>query len=108
MNAPRQRLYWRLTLPLGLSLLAATLLAWWLASRLLSDALEARLQGQLDATADLLAEQGLPFTPELLERVAGLLGFGVVLFGPAGQVALITGPVRAPLSATPAGTGAGI
>jgi signal transduction histidine kinase len=85
------RLYWRLYLPLGISLLVATLLAWLLASRLLADALEARLQGQLDSAAALLAEQGLPFTPDILERIAGLLGIGLVLFDPAGRPALAAG-----------------
>ena len=78
-------LYPRLFLPYAVTLIAATLLAWWVAISLLTNTLERRLETQLGHAADVLAGGNLPLTPELLARLEDLLRAKVLLVRRDGQ-----------------------
>lgn len=76
---PTTKLYPRLFFPYAITLILATLLAWWIAITLLTTTLERRLERQLDHAAEVLASGKLPLTPELLLRLEDLLRAKVLL-----------------------------
>jgi len=79
-------LYPRFILPYAITLIFATLLAWWVAISLLTTTLERRLEAQLGHAAEVLAGGSLPLTPELLTRLEDLLRAKVLLLRRDGQV----------------------
>lgn len=85
MVQPINTLYPRLFLPYALTLILATLLAWWVAITLLTNTLERRLEEQLGHAAEVLAGGNLPLTPELLTRLEDLLRAKVLLVRRDGQ-----------------------
>jgi len=78
-------LYPRLFLPYAITLLVATLLAWWIAITLLTSTLERRLETQLRHAADVLAGGTLPLTTDLLTRLEDLLRAKVLLIHSDGR-----------------------
>jgi signal transduction histidine kinase len=86
----RPSLYLRLILTLLGPLLVAMAAAWAIGVGIVTDALEQRLEGQLRNAASVLASGGLPYTPELLRRLASLQQSDFVLLDPAGNVAVTT------------------
>lgn len=97
----RPSLYWRLTLALLGPLLLAMLAAWAIGVGILSQSLEQRVERQSRNAARVLAAAGLPYTPELLRRLAALQQADFVLFDRDGGVAVATSPeVGAALAAS--------
>ncbi len=94
---PSANIYLRLFLPFSASLLAATVLAWWVATSLLSASLEERLDEQLEHTASVLAEGDFPLTVELLARLKTLLRAEFVLIREDGTL----GPATIPTTRGP-------
>jgi signal transduction histidine kinase len=91
VSFPRS-LYWRLTLALLGPLLLAMLAAWAIGVGIVTQALEQRVERQSRNAATVLATWGLPYTPELLRRLASLQQADFVLLDRGGQVALSTSP----------------
>ncbi len=81
---PSGNIYLRVFLPFSAALVLATLLAWWLATSLLIDALERRLEQQLEHAGRVLAEGQFPLTRELLLELSKLLQVEIVLIGDGG------------------------
>ena len=88
----RPSLYWRLTLALLGPLLLAMLAAWAIGVGIVTQALEQRVERQSRNAATVLAAWGLPYTPELLRRLASLQQADFVLLDRDGRVALSTSP----------------
>jgi signal transduction histidine kinase len=88
----RPSLYWRLTFALLGPLLLAMLAAWAIGVSIVSQSLEDRVERQSRNAARVLAVAGLPYTPELLRRLAAMQQADFVLVDRAGQVALATSP----------------
>jgi signal transduction histidine kinase len=88
----RPSLYWRLTLALLGPLLLAMLAAWAIGVGIVSQSLEQRVERQSRNAARVLAASGLPYTPELLRRLAAMQQADFVLVDRAGKVALATSP----------------
>jgi len=86
----RPSLYLRLTLTLLGPLLIAMAAAWMIGVGIVTNALEQRLEGQLRNAAAVLATWELPYTPELLRRLALLQQSDFVLLDRAGAVAVTT------------------
>ena len=86
----RPSLYLRLILTLLGPLLLAMAAAWTIGVSIVTRALEHRLEGQLRNAAAVLATGGLPYTPELLQRLASLQQSQFVLLDHAGKVAATT------------------
>jgi len=86
----RPSLYLRLILALLGPLLLAMAAAWTIGVGLVSNALERRLESQLINAATVLATGALPYTPELLRRLALLQQSDFVLLDRAGHVAMAT------------------
>lgn len=94
----RLSLYWRLALPLLGPLLLAMLAAWAIGVSVVTDTLARRVEGQCRNAAAVLATWGLPYTPELLQRVAKLQQADFVLLDRHGKVVFSTsGPVASAL-----------
>lgn len=91
VSFPRS-LYWRLTLALLGPLLLAMLAAWGIGVGIVTQALEQRVERQSRNAATVLAAWGLPYTPELLRRLASLQQADFVLLGRDGELALSTSP----------------
>jgi len=86
----RPSLYWRLTLSLIGPLLLAMAAAWAIGVGIVTQALEQRVERQSRNAATVLAEWGLPYTPELLRRLASLQQADFVLLDRSGRVAFST------------------
>ena len=86
----RLSLYRRLILTLLGPLLLAMAAAWAIGVGIVTNALEQRLEGQLRNAAAVLATGGLPYTPELLRRLASLQQADFVLLDREGSVAATT------------------
>ncbi len=86
----RPSLYLRLILTLLGPLLLAMAAAWAIGVGIVTKTLEQRLEGQLRNAATVLATGGLPYTPELLRRLASLQQSDFVLLDRAGRVAMTT------------------
>ena len=69
---PRRSFRFRLTLAALLPLLLAMTAAWAVATFVFTHTLEQRVEQQIENTANVLTGGGLPFTAELLQRVADL------------------------------------
>ncbi len=65
-------LFVRLSLALLGPLLLAMIVAWAIGVGIVTRALEQRVEGQSRNAATVLAAWGLPYTPELLRRLAAL------------------------------------
>jgi two-component system nitrogen regulation sensor histidine kinase NtrY len=76
---PTTTLYPRLFLPYAVTLILATVLAWWIAISLVTSTLERRLEEQLGHAAEVLAGGNLPLTSNLLSRLEDLLRANVLL-----------------------------
>ena len=63
-------IYFRLIIPLGVTLLLAMLAAWAIAVQLLTDTINRRLDVQLDHATAMLADGEFPFSLELIRGVA--------------------------------------
>jgi signal transduction histidine kinase len=87
---PTRSVYPRLFLPFAGLLLLALLVAWWLATSLIARTLDRRLDAQLELALDVLAEERVPLTPELLGRVSHLIRADIALIDPNGRVTLST------------------
>ena len=83
-------LYWRLTLALLGPLLLAMVAAWAIGVGIVTQALEQRVERQSRNAATVLAAWGLPYTPELLRRLASLQQADFALLDRDGRVALST------------------
>jgi len=88
----RPSLYWRLTIALLGPLLLAMMAAWAIGVGIVSQSLEQRVERQSRNAARVLAAAGLPYTPELLRRLAALQQADFVLVDRSGKVALATSP----------------
>jgi signal transduction histidine kinase len=86
----RPSLYWRLTLALLGPLLLAMVAAWAIGVGIVTQALEQRVERQSRNAATVLAAWGLPYTPELLRRLASLQQADFTLLDRDGRVALST------------------
>jgi signal transduction histidine kinase len=82
----------KIFLPFSVVLVLATVLAWWVATSLLTATLERRLEQQLEHAALVLAGGEFPFTEELLSRLAKLLKAEIVLIRKDGTVGASTLP----------------
>jgi signal transduction histidine kinase len=71
-------------------LLLAMAAAWAIGVGIVTTTLEQRIEGQLRNAATVLATWGLPYTPELLRRLASLQQSDFVLLDRAGRVAAST------------------
>jgi signal transduction histidine kinase len=91
----RPSLYLRLILTLLGPLLLAMTAAWAIGIGIVTNALERRLEGQLRNAATVLATGELPYTPDLLRRLASLQQADFVLLDRAGAIALTTSPAVA-------------
>jgi signal transduction histidine kinase len=89
-------IYPRLFLPFAGLLVIALLVAWWLATTLIGRTLERRLDQQLEHAVSVLADGGIPFTGELLERMGRLMRADIVVLDATGEVAMSTAPVNDP------------
>jgi signal transduction histidine kinase len=83
-------LYLRLIVTLLGPLLIAMAAAWGIGVGIVTNALEQRLEFQLRNAATVLATGALPYTPELLRRLASLQQSEFVLLDRAGGIALTT------------------
>ena len=86
----RPSLYLRLILTLLGPLLIAMAAAWAIGVGIVTTALEQRLEGQLRNAATVLATGGIPYTPEVLRRLASVQQSDFVLIDHAGRVAVTT------------------
>ncbi len=86
----RPSLYLRLILTLLGPLLLAMAAAWAIGVGIVTNALEQRLEGQLRNAATVLATSGIPYTPEVLRRLASVQQSDFVLVDQAGRVAVAT------------------
>jgi signal transduction histidine kinase len=86
----RLSLYWRLTLALLGPLLLAMVAAWAIGAGAVTKALEQRVERQSRNAAQVLAAWGLPYTPELLRRLAALQQADFVLLDRGGRVVVST------------------
>ena len=86
----RPSLYLRLILTLLGPLLMAMAAAWAIGVGIVTNALEQRLEGQLRNAATVLATVGIPYTPEVLRRLASVQQSDFVLVDHAGKVAVTT------------------
>ena len=86
----RPSLYLRLILTLLGPLLIAMAAAWTIGVSIVTNVLEQRLEGQLRNAATVLATWDLPYTPELLRRLASLQESNFVLLDRTGAVAVTT------------------
>jgi len=86
----RLSLYLRLILTLLGPLLIAMAAAWAIGVGIVTNALEQRLEGQLRNAATVLATGGIPYTPEVLRRLASVQQSDFVLIDHAGRVAVTT------------------
>jgi signal transduction histidine kinase len=86
----RSSLYWRLTIALLGPLLLAMLAAWAIGVGIVTQALEQRVERQSRNAATVLAAWGLPYTPELLRRLASLQQADFALLDRDGRIALST------------------
>ena len=106
----RSSLYWRLTIALLGPLLLAMLAAWAIGVGIVTQALEQRVERQSRNAATVLAAWGLPYTPELLRRLASLQQADFALLDRDGRIALSTSPeigmaLDAALAGRPSGGG---
>ncbi len=85
-------IYLRLFLPFSVALLLAAILAWWMATSIVTNALERRLAGQLNHAASVLADGSVPLTPELLHRLGRLMRADIVLVRNDGRAGFTTLP----------------
>ncbi|MEP7183376.1 MAG: HAMP domain-containing sensor histidine kinase [Betaproteobacteria bacterium] len=86
----RPSLYLRLILTLLGPLLIAMAAAWAIGVGIVTNALEQRLEGQLRNAATVLATSGIPYTPEVLRRLAAVQQSDFVLVDHAGRVVVTT------------------
>lgn len=84
------RIYPRIFLPLVAALVVGAAAAWWVASSLVGDALERRLENQLMHATEVLAAGGIPLTDDVLSRVVRLLDADVVLLDADGKMVRTT------------------
>jgi signal transduction histidine kinase len=73
-----------------LPLLLAIVAGWLIATVTFTRTLEQRVAEQLGNTADVLTGSGLPFTPELLQRIAELQRTSITLLDSSGAILLST------------------
>ena len=81
-------IYFRLIIPLGVTLLLAMLAAWVIAVQLLTNEIDRRLDDQLERATAILADGRLPFSPDLISRVDRLILARIVLLDESGAVRL--------------------
>ena len=86
----RLSLYLRLILTLLGPLLIAMAAAWAIGVGIVTNALEQRLEGQLRNAATVLATGGIPYTAEVLRRLASVQQSDFVLVDHSGRVAVTT------------------
>ncbi len=86
----RPSLYLRLILTLLGPLLIAMAAAWAIGVGIVTDTLEQRLVGQLRNAASVLATSGIPYTPEVLRRLASVQQSDFVLLDRGGKVVVTT------------------
>lgn len=86
----RRSLYRRLTVPLLGPLLLAMLAAWAIGAGIVTRTLELRVESQSRNAASVLATWGLPYTPELLRRLALLQQADFALLDQDGRVVVST------------------
>jgi signal transduction histidine kinase len=85
-------IFFRLIIPLGVTLLFAMLAAWVIAVQLLTNAIDRRLDDQLDHATAVLADGPFPFSLELIRRIDRLIEARIALLDDAGRVQLSTMP----------------
>jgi len=94
-------LFVRLSLALLVPLLLAMLVAWAIGVGVVTRALEQRVEGQSRNAATVLAAWGLPYTPELLRRLAALQQADFALLDHEGRVVVSTSDTTAAALAAP-------
>ena len=78
-------------LPLGVTLLVAMAVAWAIALYLLTDAIDRRLDAQLENATSILAEGNFPFSPDLIGRLDRIIEARIILLDDTGNIGLSTG-----------------
>ena len=78
-------------LPLGVTLLVAMAVAWAIALYLLTDAIDRRLDAQLENATSILAEGTFPFSPDLIGRLDRIIEARIALLDESGGIGLSTG-----------------
>jgi len=94
-------LFVRLSLALLGPLLLAMIVAWAIGVGIVTRALEQRVEGQSRNAATVLAAWGLPYTPELLRRLAALQQHDFVLLDHDGRIVVSTCATVGPALAQP-------
>ena len=89
LNRPGS-IYFRLILPLGVTILVAMLAAWAIAVQLLTDSFDRRLDDQLDHATAILADGEFPFSADLIGRIDRLIEARIALLDDSGTVRLAT------------------
>jgi len=83
-------IYFRLIVPLGITLLVAMLAAWAIAAKLLTETINQRLDDQLDNATAILAQGEFPFSPDLIGRLDRLIEARIALLDEDGNIRLST------------------
>lgn len=83
-------LYFRLLVPLGITLLVAMLAAWAIAVSLLTNTFDQRLNERLGRATEILADGEIPFSADLLKRVDRLVEARIALLDGSATVQLST------------------
>lgn len=93
-------IYFRLIIPLGVTLLLAMLAAWVIAVQVLTSTIDRRLDDQLEHATAILADGEFPFSPDLISRVDRLVEARIALLDASGAVRLSTtnGPANEALA----------
>ncbi|MGW8368397.1 MAG: ATP-binding protein [Gammaproteobacteria bacterium] len=83
-------LHVRLLLPFAIVLVIAMSAAWWIASSLMSNALERNLDERLNQAIGVLSEGTFPITEDVIARLGALLNADLAFLDQNGEVSLST------------------
>ena len=83
-------IYFRLIIPLSMTLLLAMLAAWAIAVQVLTNTIDRRLDEQLTHATAILADGEFPFSPDLISRVDRLIEARIALLDKSGAIRLST------------------
>lgn len=97
---PASSLYFRLVVPLGVTLLVAMLAAWAIGVHLLGSTFNSQLDERLKRATEILAEGEFPFSVDLLKRADRLIEARILLLDASADIKLstATGPAASTLA----------
>lgn len=87
---PLNSLYFRLVVPLGITLLVAMLAAWAIGVHLLGSTFDSQLDERLQHATEILAEGEFPFSADLLKRADRLIEARILLLDASADIKLST------------------